>query len=141
MSLHGHGNCVTFVKSFNIPTLVLGGGGYTVRNVARCWSYETSLLLNLSISNSIPPNEYIGSFAPTYALHLIPNADMENKNSTEKLEAKKNMILENIRILEAAPSVQLNYVPPDWKTREEEKEDDPDVRNVDSIYLYIYIFI
>lgn len=29
--------CVEFVKSFKIPLLVLGGGGYTVRNVARCW--------------------------------------------------------------------------------------------------------
>lgn len=29
--------CVEFVKSFRIPLLVLGGGGYTVRNVARCW--------------------------------------------------------------------------------------------------------
>jgi hypothetical protein len=24
---------------------VLGGGGYTVRNVARCWTYETAVLL------------------------------------------------------------------------------------------------
>ena len=38
LSIRGHGKCVDFVKSFNIPTLVLGGGGYTVRNVARCWT-------------------------------------------------------------------------------------------------------
>ena len=24
--------------------LVLGGGGYTMRNVARCWAYETGRL-------------------------------------------------------------------------------------------------
>ena len=35
LSIKGHGECVDFVKKFNIPTLVLGGGGYTVRNVAR----------------------------------------------------------------------------------------------------------
>ena len=29
--------CVKYVKSFGLPTLVLGGGGYTIRNVARCW--------------------------------------------------------------------------------------------------------
>ena len=46
--------CVKFVKSFNIPTLVLGGGGYTVRNVARCWTYETALLLESEISNELP---------------------------------------------------------------------------------------
>jgi hypothetical protein len=27
--------CVRFVKSLKLPTLVLGGGGYTLRNVAR----------------------------------------------------------------------------------------------------------
>ena len=43
-----------FVKSFNMPTLVLGGGGYTVRNVARCWTFETSLLLSAEISNELP---------------------------------------------------------------------------------------
>ncbi|TRY91103.1 hypothetical protein DNTS_020400 [Danionella cerebrum] len=37
LSIRGHGECVEFVKGFKIPLLVLGGGGYTVRNVARCW--------------------------------------------------------------------------------------------------------
>ena len=39
---------------------MLGGGGYTVRNVARCWTYETSLLLDADISNELP---YTGMFA------------------------------------------------------------------------------
>lgn len=34
LSSSGHANCVKFVKSFNIPTLVLGGGGYTIKNVS-----------------------------------------------------------------------------------------------------------
>ena len=46
LTLRGHGACVSFIKSFSIPLLVLGGGGYTIKNVARCWCYETSLLLN-----------------------------------------------------------------------------------------------
>ena len=36
-SLSGHAACVEYVKSFNKPLLMLGGGGYTIRNVARCW--------------------------------------------------------------------------------------------------------
>ena len=36
LTLKGHGSCVEFVRRFNVPLLVLGGGGYTVRNVARC---------------------------------------------------------------------------------------------------------
>ena len=47
-------DCVEFVKGFNLPMLVLGGGGYTIRNVARCWTYETSILLDTDISNELP---------------------------------------------------------------------------------------
>ena len=44
------------IKDLGIPLLVLGGGGYTVRNVARCWTYETSVLLDMDIGNEIPFN-------------------------------------------------------------------------------------
>jgi acetoin utilization deacetylase AcuC-like enzyme len=42
LTLKGHAECVRFVKSFGLPTLILGGGGYTPRNVARCWALETA---------------------------------------------------------------------------------------------------
>ena len=45
----GHAECVKFVKGFGVPVLVLGGGGYTIRNVARCWTYETAVLLGVDI--------------------------------------------------------------------------------------------
>ena len=47
----GHGKCVEFIRSFNMPLLMVGGGGYTIRNVARCWTYETSIALNVDIAN------------------------------------------------------------------------------------------
>jgi acetoin utilization deacetylase AcuC-like enzyme len=46
--------CVRIVKEFDIPMLVLGGGGYTKRNVARCWTHETAVLLNEELNNEIP---------------------------------------------------------------------------------------
>jgi hypothetical protein len=39
--------CLEFVQNFNLPLMVLGGGGYTVRNVARCWAYEIGLYLGI----------------------------------------------------------------------------------------------
>lgn len=47
--LPGHGKCVEYMKSFNLPLLMLGGGGYTIRNVARCWTYETAVALDSDI--------------------------------------------------------------------------------------------
>ena len=37
------------MKSYGIPLMMLGGGGYTVHNVARCWAYETGVALGENI--------------------------------------------------------------------------------------------
>ena len=41
--MKGHGECVSYFKSFKILMLVLGGDCYTLRNIARCWTYKTSI--------------------------------------------------------------------------------------------------
>ncbi len=43
LTIKGHGNCLTKMMSYGLPLIMLGGGGYTVQNVARCWLYETGL--------------------------------------------------------------------------------------------------
>lgn len=45
LSTRGHAACHKFMASFGIPMLVLGGGGYKIKNVARLWTYETGVLL------------------------------------------------------------------------------------------------
>jgi len=45
LSVKGHADCLRFLRSFNVPLMVLGGGGYTIRNVARCWCYEVRFFL------------------------------------------------------------------------------------------------
>jgi histone deacetylase 1/2 len=65
LSMRGHANCVNYVRSFNLPTLVLGGGGYTMRNVARTWAYETGRLVGVEMDRVLPYNEYYEvSFPP-----------------------------------------------------------------------------
>lgn len=58
LSMRGHANCVNFVKSFNLPTMILGGGGYTMRNVARTWAFETSILVGEPLGAGLPYNDY-----------------------------------------------------------------------------------
>ena len=117
LTLKGHAECVRFVRSFGIPMLLLGGGGYTIRNVARCWANETATVLGETLPDFIPPNDYIEFFRPDYRLHLDP-AHMENMNSREYLGKCRAVILENLRYLEAAPSVAFQDVPPDWAVRD-----------------------
>lgn len=33
------------MKVYGVPLIVLGGGGYTIANVSRCWAYETGMCL------------------------------------------------------------------------------------------------
>eukprot|EP00761_Pharyngomonas_kirbyi_P012919 gb/GECH01012946.1/.p1 GENE.gb/GECH01012946.1/~~gb/GECH01012946.1/.p1 ORF type:complete len:430 (+),score=112.06 gb/GECH01012946.1/:1-1290(+) len=126
LTLQGHAECVRFCKSFNVPMLVLGGGGYTVRNVARCWTYETSALLEEELPDDLPFNDYFEYYGPDFRLH-IPPSNMENLNNHEFLENIKIQLMEVLREIQGAPSVQMHDVPPDSYFSDEEEED-PDVR-------------
>jgi len=126
LSLKGHGDCVEFVRSFNIPILVLGGGGYTLRNVPRCWTYETAVLLGEDIKDALPYNDYFEYFGPDYRLHL-PVSNMDNLNSGEYLDRTKIQLLDILRDLEPAPSTQIqtggveSALHPKGKNLEEDK--------------------
>jgi len=89
LTIKGHGDCVKFVKNFGVPTLVLGGGGYNIRSVARCWAYETGLLLDTDIEDTIPFNDYWQYFEPDHKLHFPKQPGLENNNNREYLEKLK----------------------------------------------------
>lgn len=112
LTVAGHASCVEFIKSFGLPTLVLGGGGYTVRNVARCWTYETSVLLNTPIENDIPFNDFYEYYGPDFKLHLTPTT-AENQNKAENLHNIVARVITNLKNLQGAPSVQMHPIPPD----------------------------
>lgn len=110
LSMDGHANCVSYVKSFGLPTLVLGGGGYTMRNVARTWAYETGVLVGQDMDRTLPYNEYYEYYAPDFELN-VPSSNMENSNSREYLEKITAAVIDNLRQTGPAPSVQMQDVP------------------------------
>eukprot|EP01132_Coremiostelium_polycephalum_P010950 gene10950-13414_t len=128
LSLRGHAQCIEFLKTFNLPLLVLGGGGYTIKNVARCWTYETSILVDSDLSDELPYNDYLEYYGPEYRLHITPN-NMENQNSKDYIEKIRVQIIENLRHLNHAPGIQHTEIPPDaFNYSEDEEDEDPDVR-------------
>ncbi|THD23498.1 Histone deacetylase [Fasciola hepatica] len=112
LTVKGHGKCVDFIRSFSIPLLLVGGGGYTIRNVARCWTYETSIALASDVPNDLPYNDYYEYFGPDFKLHISPS-NMANQNTTEYLDNIKAKIFENLRMIPHCPSVQMQDIPPD----------------------------
>jgi len=127
------------LKKFNLPLLVLGGGGYTIKNVARCWAYETGILLEDELDDQLPYNEYLEYYSPDYRLHIEPS-NMENLNTREYLDMHMTQLLENLRYMEGAPSVAMYERPPDTEVFPvvyEEKN--PDIRVHESdLDKYIY---
>jgi histone deacetylase 1/2 len=112
LTLKGHGRCVEFMRSYNVPLLILGGGGYTIRNVARAWTYETAIALGVEISNELPYNDYFEYYGPDFKLH-ISASNAPNQNSPEYLDKIKCKLLENLRMLPHVPSVQMQAIPDD----------------------------
>ncbi|KFY18321.1 hypothetical protein V493_08720 [Pseudogymnoascus sp. VKM F-4281 (FW-2241)] len=139
LSMRGHANCIEFVKRLSVPTLVLGGGGYTIRNVARAWAYETGVLVGVDLQPSdLPVNDEY--YQVNYKLDVCAATDKKNLNTVQVLEANKIRIFENLRSIVGPPSIQMQDVPRSslafWAqpeaegAREDADENDyPDVRD------------
>ncbi|KXS16811.1 histone deacetylase [Gonapodya prolifera JEL478] len=130
LTLRGHGQCVEFIKSLGLPLVVLGGGGYTMRNVARVWTWETAILVDSTLPPDIPSNEYYNYFGPDYKLEIQPTS-MPNLNTTEYLDKIRafysTRVLEQLRHIPHAPSVQVNGLGEPAMLDSDEDDDDTEL--------------
>lgn len=122
LSMNGHANCVNYVKSFNIPLMVVGGGGYTMRNVARTWTYETGILNNEILGPDLPYNDYYEYYGPDYKLDVRPS-NMLNANLPEYLDKLLMQLIKHLEHTKHAPSVQMQYTPNDREDLGDVEED------------------
>lgn len=81
---------------------------------------QTGVALGQELEDKMPANEYYGYFAPYYTLHVTPS-NMENKNTRHQLDDIRSKLLDNLRKLQHAPSVQFQERVPDTEV--------PDVSN------------
>ena len=54
LNIRQHGECISYIQRHRLPLLILGGGGYTARNVARAWCHETALATQNVLPDLIP---------------------------------------------------------------------------------------
>ena len=135
LSIPGHGECVRFIKKYGIPLLVLGGGGYTIRNVSRCWTHETGVLLDAQLDKSLPSTPFDAFYSPDYTLYPKLDSKVLNRNTRADLERIRISIREKLRYLNGAPSIQMQEIPPslaDWLlANDDDEKDQESERNKD----------
>jgi histone deacetylase HOS2 len=115
LNIRAHGFCVETVKNYGRPLLLIGGGGYTPRNVARTWCHETAVCVGAELHNDLPSHiPYIQAFQGEENGGGILYPDLhntkrhENANTQTKLHKLVGQALENLRYIEGAPSVVAN---------------------------------
>ncbi|KAF2263043.1 histone deacetylase [Lojkania enalia] len=115
LNIKAHGFCIETVKGYQRPILVIGGGGYTPRNVARTWCHETSVCVGATLHDNLPSHiPYIQAFQGSENGDGILYPDLhntkrhENVNTNQKLQNLVAKAMENLRYLEGAPSVVVN---------------------------------
>ena len=70
---------------------------YTIRNVARCWTHETAVILGEELENELPWNDYYEYYGPEFHLEVRPNPSVENANTRQYLEHVKQQVLARAR--------------------------------------------
>lgn len=132
LNIRAHGHCVETCRSFQLPLLILGGGGYTARNVARLWTHETALCTDCELADGLPEHvPYRQAFmgAENGDGLLYPNLSHvegkrhANQHDRKYLEDNIRRVKEQLRYLRGAPSVQMKQMPRSmWTLREKLEE-------------------
>jgi histone deacetylase HOS2 len=143
LQVQGHGECVAFCKSLRLPLMLIGGGGYTPRNVARAWANETSIAIGCqaTLDPKIPLHTPYRSHFRQETLFPTPEELQRearaNKNSPKRIQEIISSITEQLRFVSWAPSVQMQDIPPDLaglrdeveeSLREDKEENDDEFR-------------
>ena len=70
VTANAHISCLQIIRDFNLPMIMLGGGGTNMANTAKLWAYETAVLADApvnGVTNTLPlDTEYREYFAPEY---------------------------------------------------------------------------
>ena len=87
--------CIKQVVDWNLPTLILGGGGYNEANVARCWTEVTASLVNETLPDDIPEHEFFPCYGPNFDFK-IDRSFKKDMNSNKYLTDVVDNIIFNL---------------------------------------------
>ncbi|XP_041354298.1 histone deacetylase 8-like [Gigantopelta aegis] len=91
----GLGRSVQLLLDWNLPLLLLGGGGYNHPNTAKCWAYLTSLAVGKKLPRDIPDHEYLMEYGPDYEM-TISTGNRKDCNTKEYLTHVYQQVMNNL---------------------------------------------
>ncbi|XP_059621926.1 histone deacetylase 8-like [Phlebotomus argentipes] len=88
--------CLNEVKSWNIPCLFVGGGGYNLPNAARHFALLTATICDAGeLNDDIPEHDYFNSYGPGFELSIEPK-NLPDSNTDAELETIYRAIEKNL---------------------------------------------
>uniref|UniRef100_A0A4W3GS23 Histone deacetylase 8 n=1 Tax=Callorhinchus milii TaxID=7868 RepID=A0A4W3GS23_CALMI len=115
----GVAKCLRYILNWQLPTLVLGGGGYNHANTARCWTYLTAIILGKILPSEIPDHEYFIDYGPDYVLEITPSCRTD-QNDSQRIEQLLSTIQgEHFSFIigETVNAHDRKFLPPSWIPR------------------------
>ncbi|ORX71163.1 histone deacetylase 8, partial [Linderina pennispora] len=81
------------VLGWGIPTLLLGGGGYSSVNCARCWTRLTAIACgqDIDVSADIPDHEFYEEYVPVFTM-AIDRRLVPDENTPESISSTIDQI-------------------------------------------------
>lgn len=81
------------------------------------------MCLDVELDSRLPASiPFVKYFAPDYSLFPNLSGKIDNKNSRKYLESVKTQVMEQLRYLNGAPSIQMQEVPPDLMGYDQETD-------------------
>ncbi|CAG0893288.1 unnamed protein product [Cyprideis torosa] len=100
--------CVSLFKSWKLPMLVLGGGGYHLTNTARTWAAVSHVLLDLPVPSDVPDHKYMVKYSPTFEMNVYPGMqrDRNSPDYVNSLLEEVNKQVKGIRLVQSVVAVE-----------------------------------
>ena len=95
LTLHAVEHCTKTLLALNLPLLILGGGGYSLPNVARLSAIVTAACLDIQLPDKIPMHSNL--FVDTATYYTPSHNPKPNRNTEEYTKLLEATVMSNLQ--------------------------------------------
>ena len=86
------------VMGWDLPLLILGGGGYHNADSARCYTAIAATVAGVPLPKDVPEHDYLHHYGPGFEL-ATSRSNREDLNTAEDLRRMRETLLRNLEEL------------------------------------------